>query len=150
MNYSVRDIAKMIDHSLLRPNLTDEDVRSGCALAVKYDVASVCCAPSQVPLVRGLLQGSDVKVSTVIGFPHGYNTTETKVFEAERAMDDGATELDMVMNVSRLLSRDYEYAEKDVRAVCEAAHGRGAIVKVILENCYLTDALKEEGCRICE
>ena len=150
MTYTVRDIAKMIDHSLLRPNLTDEDIRVGCALALKYDVASVCCAPSQVPLVRELLKGSDVKVSTVVGFPHGYNTTATKVFEAERAMDDGATELDMVMNISKLLSRDFAYAEGDVRAVCAAAHARGAIVKVILENCFLTDALKQEGCRICE
>ncbi len=150
MNFTVEEIAKMIDHSLLRPNLTDDDVRAGCELARKYHVASVCCAPSQVPLVRDLLAGSDVAVSTVIGFPHGYNRTETKVFEAELAMDDGAVELDMVLNISRLLSHDIEYVEKEIAAVCSVAHDRGAIVKVILENCYLTDELKEKACVIAE
>ena len=150
MNYTVQDIAKMIDHSLLRPNLTDDEIRAGCALARKYDVASVCCAPSQVSLVRDLLAGSSVLVSTVIGFPHGYSTTEIKVLEAERAVEDGAVELDMVLNISKLLSRDFDYVEKDIAAVCAAAHGRGAIVKVILENCYLTDELKVKACVISE
>ncbi len=150
MDYTLEEIAKMIDHSLLRPNLTDEDVRAGCAVARKYGVASVCCAPSHVALVKELLAGSSVLVSTVIGFPHGYNTTATKVFEAERAIDDGAVELDMVLNISKLLSRDFGYVEKDIAAVCAAAHGRGAIVKVILENCYLTDELKEKACGIAE
>lgn len=150
MKYTVEEIAKMIDHSLLRPNLTDDDVRAGCDVARKYRVASVCCAPSQVPLVRDLLAGSGVAVSTVIGFPHGYNRTDTKVLEAERAADDGAVELDMVLNISKLLSGDFDYVEKDIAAVCAAAHSRGAIVKVILENCYLTDALKEKACRIAE
>ena len=150
MNCTVQDIAKMIDHSLLRPNLTDDEVRAGCALARKYDVASVCCAPSQVSLVRDLLAGSSVLVSTVIGFPHGYSTTEIKVLEAERAVDDGAVELDMTLNISKLLSRDFDYVEKDIAAVCAAAHGRGAIVKVILENCYLTDELKVKACALAE
>jgi deoxyribose-phosphate aldolase len=150
MDYSVEEIAKMIDHSLLRPNLTDDDIRAGCVLARKYGVASVCCAPSQVSLVKEALAGSDVLVSTVIGFPHGYNATATKVFEAERAMDDGAVELDMVLNISKLLSRDFAYVEKEIAAVCTVAHAGGAIVKVILENCYLTDELKEKACVISE
>lgn len=150
MNYTVDEIAKMIDHSLLRPNLTDDDVRAGCALARKYGVASVCCAPSQVSMVRAALAGSDVLVSTVIGFPHGYNSTATKVFEAERAIDDGAVELDMVLNISKLLSADFDYVQKEIAEVCTVAHERGAIVKVILENCYLTDELKKRACEICE
>jgi deoxyribose-phosphate aldolase len=150
MNYTVKEISKMIDHSLLRPNLTDDDVRAGCDIARKYGVASVCCAPSQVPMVREALAGSDVLVSTVIGFPHGYNSTATKVFEAERAIDDGAVELDMVLNISKLLSGDFDYVEKDIAEVCAAAHGRRVIVKVILENCYLTDELKKKACVISE
>jgi deoxyribose-phosphate aldolase len=100
--------------------------------------------------VARFLAGSSVAVSTVIGFPHGYNATATKVFEAERAMDDGATELDMVINISKLLSGDHDCVRADVKAVCDAAHARGAIVKAILENCYLTDAQKETACRLCE
>jgi deoxyribose-phosphate aldolase len=150
VDVSCRDIAKMIDHSLLRPNLTEADIRAGCAVALKYDVASVCVGPSWVPLVRGLLAGSDVKVSTVIAFPHGYQATEVKALEAAWAVREGAAELDMVANVSRLLSRDFAFVEADVRAVAEVAHAAGAIVKVILENCYLTDELKREGCRIAE
>lgn len=150
MNYTVDEIAKMIDHSLLRPNLTDADIAAGCAIAAKYRVASVCCAPSQVKSVKKALEGSGVATSTVIGFPHGYNTTETKTAEAVQAVAEGATELDMVLNISKLLSRDFEYVETDIRAVCAAAHRGGAIVKVILENCYLTDDLKREACLICE
>jgi deoxyribose-phosphate aldolase len=150
MNYSCKDIAKMIDHSLLRPNLKDEDIVKGCETAKKYDVASVCCAPSQVSLVKKCLEGSGVKVSTVIGFPHGYNATETKVFEAKKALEDGAIELDMVLNVSKLLSRDFDYVKRDIKAVVDATHAGGGIVKVILENCYLTDELKEKACKLCE
>jgi len=150
VDYSMRDIAKMIDHSLLKPNLTDGDVRRGCEVAKKYHVASVCCGPSQVPLVKECLEGSDVLVSTVIGFPHGYSTTAVKVFEAEEAMASGAVELDMVLNISKLLSRDFEYAKRDVESVCAAAHAKGCIVKVILENAYLTDELKVAACELCE
>jgi deoxyribose-phosphate aldolase len=150
MEYSCADIAKMIDHSLLRPNLTDEDIRKGCEIALRYNVASVSCAPSAVPLVRKLLEGSDVLVGTVIGFPHGYCTTEVKVFEAEQALRWGAVELDMVINIGKLLSRDFEYVRGDVKAVVDVAHRGRAIVKVILENCYLPDELKVTGCRLCE
>ena len=144
------EITKMLDHSLLQPYFTDDDLRAGCAIALKYGVASVCARPSDMKLVRALLAGSSVAVSTVIGFPHGSNTTQTKVFEAERAMDDGAIELDMVLNIGKLKSGDSAYVENDIRAVVEAAHARGAIVKVILENCYLSDDEKRAACEICE
>ena len=150
MKYTTREIAKMIDHSLLKPNMTDADIRKGCEIAKKYDVASVCCGPSQVALVRECLAGSDVLVSTVIGFPHGYSTTATKVFEAAEALKDGAVELDMVLNISRLLSGDFAYVKEDIRAVCEVTHKGGGIVKVILENAYLTDELKRTACRLAE
>ena len=150
MEYSCSDIARMIDHSLLRPELTQKDIHEGCEVARKYNVASVCCAPADVPLVKKLLRGSDVKTTTVIGFPHGYNKTQTKVFEAEQAIKDGAVELDMVLNISRLRSGDHDYVKSDIRAVVEVAHRNGALVKVILENYYLTDEQKKTACRLCE
>ena len=150
MEYSCSDIARMIDHSLLRPELTQEDIRKGCEVARRYNVASVCCAPADVAMVKKLLHGSDVKTTTVIGFPHGYNKTQTKVFEAERAIQDGAVELDMVLNISRLLSGDHDYVKSDIQAVVEVAHRSGALVKVILENYYLTDEQKKVACQLCE
>lgn len=147
---TARDIAKMIDHSLLRPELSRQQVIDGCKLAREYDVASVCVKPCDVALSKIELAGSDVLVTTVVGFPHGSPKTEVKVLEAEEAMKDGAVELDMVLNIGRLLSRDFDYVEKDIKAVVDAAHAKGVIVKVILENCYLTDELKEIACRICE
>ncbi len=150
MKYSCSDIARMIDHSLLRPELTQEDIRKGCKVARKYKVASVCCAPADVAMVKKLLHGSDVKTTTVIGFPHGYNMTQTKVFEAEQAIEDGAVELDMVLNISRLLSGDHDYVKSDIQAVVEVAHRSGALVKVILENYYLTDEQKKAACQLCE
>ena len=140
----------MIDHSLLRPELTEDDIRKGCDLAKKYKVATVCCSPSALALVKQLLEGSDVKATTVVGFPHGYNKTETKVFEAEQAIKDGAVELDMVINIGRLLGRDFDYVKNDIKAVVDAAHRQDVLVKVILENCYLTDELKQIACRLAE
>ena len=145
-----KDLAKMIDHSLLRPELTVDEVREGCRLARRYHIASVCVRPADVAIAREELEGSDVLVSTVIGFPHGAHKTEVKVFEAIKAMEDGAVELDMVLNIGRLRSGDYEYVEQDIKAVVDAAHERGVKVKVILENAYLTDEQKEIACRICE
>jgi deoxyribose-phosphate aldolase len=150
MDYTCHDIAKMIDHSLLRPELTEEDIRKGCQIAIKYDVATVCCSPSDLALVAKLLEGSDVKPTTVIGFPHGYNTTETKKFEAVQAIKDGALELDMVLNISKLLSGDYDYVKKDIEAVVKVAHSHNVPVKVIFENFYLTDKQKIKACRISE
>jgi deoxyribose-phosphate aldolase len=144
------DIAKMIDHSMLRPELTREALVKGCEIARKYQVAAVCCAASDVPLVKELLAGSDVRIAAVVGFPHGYSTTAAKVYEAQEAVAAGAHELDMVLHIGRLLSRDFDYVRTDVRAVCDAAHRLGALVKVILENCYLSDELKRIACRLCE
>jgi deoxyribose-phosphate aldolase len=150
MEYTCHDIAKMIDHSLLRPELTEDDIRKGCKVAVKYDTATVCCSPCDVALVAKLLEGSDVKATTVIGFPHGYNTTETKMFEAEQAIKNGAVELDMVLNISKLLSGDYDYVKKDIKAVVDIAHRHNVPVKVIFENYYLTDEQKIKACRLSE
>jgi deoxyribose-phosphate aldolase len=140
------EVAGTIDHSLLRPELTLDEVRDGCELAVRYAVASVCVRPADVVIASELLAGSPVGVGTVIGFPHGAHLTATKVFEAERAMEQGATELDMVLNIGWLRSGEDARVEEDVRAVVEAA-GDAAIVKVILENAYLDDDEKVRGCR---
>jgi len=150
MDYTCDDIAKMIDHSLLRPELSESDIIYGCEIAKKYDVASVCCGPSAVALVKEQLAGSEVKVSTVVGFPHGYNKTETKVFEAEQAIKDGAVELDMVINICKLRSRDFNYVRDDIKAVVDKARSHGVLVKVIFENYYLTDDLKKIGYELAE
>ena len=145
-----RDIAKTIDHSLLRPELDDAFVEDGCRLAARYDVASVCVRPADVDRARAILRGSEVAVGTTIGFPHGNHLTATKVFEAERALAAGATELDMVIQIGALKSgRDAE-VEADIRAVVDVAHAAGAIVKVIFENAYLTDDEKIRACRLTE
>ncbi len=145
-----RDIAKTIDHSLLRPELDDAFIEDGIRLAARYDVASVCVRPVDVQRAAGLLRGTDVAVGTTIGFPHGNHTTEAKVFEAERALADGATELDMVLAIGALKSGRDDDVLADIRAVVEVAHAAGAIVKVIFENAYLTDDEKVRACRITE
>jgi deoxyribose-phosphate aldolase len=150
MDYTCSDIAQMIDHSLLRPELTEEDVRNGCEIAKKYKVATVCCRPSEVALVKQLLQDSDVKTTTVVGFPHGYNKTETKVFEAEQAIKEGAVELDMVINIGKLLDGDYDYVKNDIKAVVDVAHSHNVLVKVIFENFYLNDEQKKMACKLSE
>jgi len=150
MRYSYEDMAGMIDHSLLHPTMTDEELKAGCELAAKYRVASVCIKPYAVKMAAELLRGSGVAVGAVIGFPHGSSTTEVKRFETATACRDGAREIDMVMNIGKALSGDWEYVEADVRAVCEEAHAHGAIVKVIFENDYLSgDEIKIRLCRIC-
>jgi len=145
-----RDIAKTIDHSLLRPELDDAFIEAGCRLAARYDVASVCVRPADVARARELLAGTDVRVGTTIGFPHGNHLTRTKVFEAEQALADGATELDMVIRIGALKSgRDAE-VQADIAAVVDVAHANGAIVKVIFENAYLDDDEKIRACRLSE
>ncbi len=146
---SYADFAKMMDHSLLQPTLTDADLEAGCRLARDYDVASVCIKPYGVRLAAEILKGSTVAVGTTVGFPHGGHLTAVKVHEAERAMDDGARELDMVVNVGKVLSGDWDDVAADVRAVVGAAHRRGAKVKVIFENCFLKDEHKERLCVVC-
>jgi deoxyribose-phosphate aldolase len=146
---SYEQVAKTIDHSLLRPELDTEAVGAGCELARAYNVASACVKPCDVALARELLTGSEVKVSTVIGFPHGSSTSAVKAFEAERAIAEGAEELDMVLNIGRLRSGAVDEVRADIRAVVEVASGR-ALVKVILENAYLDETQKVLGCRLSE
>jgi deoxyribose-phosphate aldolase len=145
-----RDIAKTIDHSLLRPELDDAFIEAGCRLAAKYDVASVCVRPADVGRARELLAGTDVAVGTTIGFPHGNHRTETKVFEATQALADGATELDMVLQIGALRSGRDADVQADIAAIVDLAHANGAIVKVIFENAYLTDDEKIRACRLSE
>ena len=147
---SVQDIADMIDHSLLRPELTVVDVRTGCRVALEQRCISVCARPADVGLCARELSGSPVLVTTVVGFPHGSSTTATKLFEAGAALHDGARELDMVLNIGRLRSGELAYVEGEVRALAEAAHAAGALLKVILENAYLTNDQKVSACRLCE
>lgn len=145
---SYEELAAMIDHSLLRPELTEAQVKEGCDLAVRYRVATVCVRPADLPLAAARLSGSGVRPTTVIGFPHGGHTIETKLSEARQALETGAAELDMVLNIGQLLSRRFDYVEREIRAITETAHAAGALLKVIFENCYLTDELKIEACAI--
>ena len=149
-NLTERDIAKTIDHSLLRPELDDRFVEDGCRLALKYDAASVCVRPADVRRARAILAGTDVAVGTTIGFPHGNHLTATKVFEAQRALEDGATELDMVIQIAALKSGRDADVQADIAAVVDVAHAAGAIVKVIFENAYLTDDEKIRACHLTE
>lgn len=143
-------IAKMLDHSTLQPWLTEADIRKGCEIALRYKTAAVCARPGDMKLVSRLLEGSGVLPCTVIGFPHGAHQTSVKVFEAEQAVADGCKELDMVINIGRMKGGDYDYVENDIRAVAEAAHKGGAILKVIIETCYLTDEEKTIACQLSE
>ena len=143
-------LAKVIDHSLLRPEFTEADVLAGCELAARYHVATVCVKPCHVRLAGEALQNSDVIVSTVVGFPHGSNLTEIKVAETQKAMDDGALELDMVLNIGQLRSGKHDFVQEDISAICDAAHARRVKVKVIFENAYLTDEEKITACRLSE
>jgi deoxyribose-phosphate aldolase len=145
-----RDIAKTIDHSLLRPELDDAFVEDGCRLAAEYDVASVCVRPFDVRRAAAILTGTDVAVGTTIGFPHGSHLTETKAFEARRALADGARELDMVIQIGALKAGRDADVQADIAAIVAIAHIDGAIVKVIFENFYLTDDEKVRACRLSE
>ncbi|MCA9108471.1 MAG: deoxyribose-phosphate aldolase [Planctomycetaceae bacterium] len=149
MDYTLADIAKMLDHSLLKPTMTVDDLEAGCRLALEYDVASVCLMPYYVKRCAEILQGSTVKTSTTIGFPHGGHTTAIKRAEALQALDDGCQELDMVVNISQVLSGNWDYVQADIAAVIDPAHAAGQKVKVIFENCYLDDAHKIRLCEIC-
>lgn len=149
MAFAYADIAKMIDHSLLIPTMTAADLDSGIRLARAYDVASVCILPYYLRRCADGLAGSTVKASTTIGFPHGGHTTAIKQAEAERAVADGGEELDMVVNISQVLSGNWDYVRQDIRAVIDVAHAAGRKVKVIFENCYLKDEHKIRLCEIC-
>ena len=148
-DFEYADVAKMIDHSLLNPTLPEDALREGVALARAYDAASVCIMPYALPMCVEMLDGSTVQPSTTIGFPHGGHTTAVKAAEAERAVADGCQELDMVVNISKVLSGDWAYVRDDVAAVIAPAHEAGRKVKVIFENCYLTDDQKVRLCEVC-
>lgn len=148
--YTLEQVAKTIDHSILKPDFTYADVAAGADLALKYNTASYCIRPMDVAAAAKALAGSTVKVCTVIGFPHGSTTTATKAFETQDAISNGATEIDMVINVSALLSGDFDYVEKDIRAVVEVAHAKGASVKVIFETAFLNDEQIVKACELTE
>jgi len=144
------EIAKMIDHSLLHPTMDDQVLKEGIELAKKYNVASVCIKPYAVKMAAEMLHGSDVMVGTVIGFPHGNSRVDVKVFETERAIEDGAVEIDMVVNTGKVLSEDWEYVRDEIAAIASATRKHGAALKVIFENDFLPeDKYKIRLCEIC-
>lgn len=147
-SYGYADIAKMIDHSLLSPTMTEEVLEEGCRLAIAYDVASVCLMPFFLRRCADLLADSNVKATTTIGFPHGANAMSVKAAEAKQAIADGGVELDVVVNVSKVLSGRWEYVQDEIRAVADTVHSAGAKVKIIFENCYLRDDHKIRLCEI--
>ena len=147
---TVADIAGTIDHSLLRPDITVAELREGCALAKEYHCVSVCVRPSDLPIVTEELKGSSVLVTTVAAFPHGTSTPQTKVFETIDAIEKGAVEVDVVMNYARFLSGEFDYVQKELEETAQAAHNRGALLKVIFENHYLTPDQIAHACRIAE
>jgi deoxyribose-phosphate aldolase len=142
-------IARRIDHSLLSPTMTVADLEDGCRLAADYGVASVCIKPFAVALAAKLLDGTVVNVGTTIGFPHGGHASSLKILEARQAIDDGAIELDMVVNIGQVIGGDWSAVRDDIAGVVQLAHDHKSIVKVIFENCYLNDDQKARLCQIC-
>ena len=149
MSYSYQDIAETIDHSLLSPSLSADDLEEGCQIALRYGVASACVMPYFLERAARILKDSSVKATTTVGFPHGGHATAVKLAEAERALDDGGEELDTVVNISHVLSGNWKHVRDEIRAIASLVHGRGQKLKVIFENCYLNDSHKIELCRIC-
>ena len=147
MNQKVYDLAKMIDHSILHPTLTDDDLRRECEVAKKYHLASVCVKPYAVKLAAELLKNTDVLVGCVIGFPAGNSAVDVKVYEAINACKEGAVEIDMVINIGKALQGDWAYIENEIESVTDACHINGAIVKVIFETDYVTK--KEDLIQLC-
>lgn len=148
-DYSYTDIAKMIDHSLLNPTLTVPELESGCELARRYEVASVCILPYYLRRCAELLRESGVAPSTTIGFPHGGHSTAVKLAEVEQALKNGGLELDMVVNISKARSQDWKYVEDEIAALTDATHAGRARIKVIFENAYLDETVKVRLCEIC-
>jgi deoxyribose-phosphate aldolase len=146
---TLRDLAKMIDHSLLHPTMTDADIRQGCELARRYAVATACVKPYSIALALSILEGSDVAVCPVIGFPHGNSTTRIKVLEAQEAAEAGGKEIDMVVNIGKVLGGDWAYVRTEIQSIQEAVTARGALLKVIFENDYLTEAPIVRLCEMC-
>lgn len=149
-DFTTEEIAKTLDHSALKAQMTDTDIINACAIGRKYQVASVCVRPTDTALAKKELSASKVKVAVVVGFPHGTHRSEVKALETKLAMDDGAQEVDMVMNIGALLSGKYDFVREDISAVVREAAPRGGIVKVILETCYLDQEQIVTACRLCE
>jgi deoxyribose-phosphate aldolase len=147
--YTCHDIAKMIDLSLLNPTLTADDMEQGFKTALEYDVASVCILPCYLRRCAEALAGSEVFPSTTVGFPHGGHTTVVKLKEVEQALEDGGVELDMVVNISKVLSAEWYYIQEEIEAITKMTHDGGGKVKVIFENAYLNDEQKIRLCKIC-
>ncbi len=146
LKISAKELAGMIDHTLLKPDATPQEIEQICGEAVEYKFASVCINPGYVTLAASLLRSSPVKVCTVIGFPLGATSTKSKVHEAEEAISNGAQEIDMVINIGRLKSGDFDYVENEIREIAGVGHAKAAIVKVIIETCLLSDDEKEKAC----
>lgn len=146
---SLKSLAKMIDHSLLHPTMTDAEILAGCEIAKRYDVATVCVKPYAVAMCKPVLQGSNVGLCSVIGFPHGNTTTAIKVAETEQAIRDGATEIDMVINIGKALGGDWGFVRADIEAANQTCLAHGAILKVIFETDYLRDKHIIQLCRVC-
>ena len=149
MDYTYEAVAKMIDHSLLHPALTERELESGCQLALDYDVASVCILPYYLGRCAEILKGTNVRASTTIGFPHGGHTTAVKLAEAKQALDDGGEELDVVCNIGKVLSDDLGYVKTELKTLTDLVHSRGQKIKVIFENSYLDEKHKIALCHIC-
>lgn len=146
---TLREVAKMIDHSLLHPTMTDAEIRAGCELARKYEVAAACVKPYAIPLAKEILAGSSVGVCPVIGFPHGNSGTPIKVKEAEAAAQAGGTEIDMVINIGKALGGDWAYVSEEIQMINHVVRARRAILKVIFENDYLQESHIIKLCEIC-
>jgi len=146
---TLKDLSKMIDHSLLHPTMTDDEIRKGCELARKYDVATACVKPYSIPLAREVLEGSDVAVCPVIGFPHGNSATAIKVKEAEAAAREGGSEIDMVINIGKALGGDWDYVTTEIHAIQDIVVANKAILKVIFENDFLEDHHIIKLCEVC-
>ncbi|TFH33702.1 MAG: deoxyribose-phosphate aldolase [Anaerolineales bacterium] len=149
-NPDIGNLAKMIDHPLLDPDLSDDELLEGLDLSIRYDVASACVRPCDTIPARRRLEGTDVKVCVVVGFPHGSHTCQTKLFETKQAMDSGADEIDIVMNIGKWKSGDLAYVERELRSVIEEVTSRSGITKIILENHYLTPIEIRAACKVCE
>jgi len=149
MNETTFDIAKMIDHTILKPEATISDLEKACRVAVIYGAAALCVRPSDVKAAKVFLGGSGMKIATVVGFPHGNTDAPVKVFEAESAINNGAEEIDMVMNFGRFLSGESGYVADEIKAVTKVVHDHGKTIKIIFETCYLSKELIIEACKIC-
>lgn len=150
MKYTKKQVAKTIDHAVLKPENTDADLQANAKLCIENEVFSMCVKPCDIKAAKELLKGSDVKVSCVLSFPHGADTTHVKAFQAKHAIDDGVDEIDMVMNIGKFLSGDYEYVVNDIKAVVEVAHQFGVLVKVIQESGFLTLGQIAKACELAD